>query len=187
MRFGKIESTIVTLCSDIFKHAFVRRCSPSTKQEKSEPVSTWRRVRIFRFQMSEERNNRNRQQKSGRASEFQTLCRFILEQDTGLEPAAYCLGSSRSTGWANPASYSISLAKVSGFVNCFLIHFFFIGKSSGSCQSAGISRRTNDCMWSQTGHVRNAENHLAVNPNHFAAGVLFWTSAAFLCLQKMLY
>nr|DAY19812.1 MAG TPA: hypothetical protein [Bacteriophage sp.] len=31
--------------------------------------------------------------KSGRASEIQTLCRFILEQDTGLEPAAYCLGS----------------------------------------------------------------------------------------------
>ena len=49
-------------------------------------------------QMSEECNNRNRQQKSGRASEIQTLCRFILEQDTGLEPAAYCLGSSRSTG-----------------------------------------------------------------------------------------
>ena len=23
---------------------------------------------------------------------------FFLEQDTGLEPAAYCLGSSRSTG-----------------------------------------------------------------------------------------
>ena len=36
--------------------------------------------------------------KNGRASEIQTLCRFILEQDTGLEPAAYCLGSSRSTG-----------------------------------------------------------------------------------------
>ena len=36
--------------------------------------------------------------KSGRVSEIQTFCRFILEQDTGLEPAAYCLGSSRSTG-----------------------------------------------------------------------------------------
>ena len=31
--------------------------------------------------------------KNGRASETQTLCRFILEQDTGLEPAAYCLGT----------------------------------------------------------------------------------------------
>ena len=27
-----------------------------------------------------------------------TFHRCILEQDTGLEPAAYCLGSSRSTG-----------------------------------------------------------------------------------------
>ena len=47
MRFGKIESTIVTLCSDIFKHAFVRRCSPSTTQEKSEPLSVGKKVRIF--------------------------------------------------------------------------------------------------------------------------------------------
>ena len=31
--------------------------------------------------------------KNGKASEIQTLCRFILEQDTGLKPAAYCLGS----------------------------------------------------------------------------------------------
>ncbi len=36
--------------------------------------------------------------KSGRVSKIQTFYRFILEQDTGLEPAAYCLGSSRSTG-----------------------------------------------------------------------------------------
>lgn len=41
MRFGKIESTIVTLCSDIFKHAFVRRCSPSTKCESGEPPTIY--------------------------------------------------------------------------------------------------------------------------------------------------
>ena len=29
---------------------------------------------------------------------YHTLERYFLEQDTGLEPAAYCLGSSRSTG-----------------------------------------------------------------------------------------
>ena len=29
---------------------------------------------------------------------YYTLERYFLEQDTGLEPAAYCLGSSRSTG-----------------------------------------------------------------------------------------
>ena len=49
MRFGKIESTIVTLCSDIFKHAFVRRCSPSTTQEKSEPLSIGKRFGFFRL------------------------------------------------------------------------------------------------------------------------------------------
>nr|DAG28886.1 MAG TPA: hypothetical protein [Caudoviricetes sp.] len=35
------------------------------------------------------------EKKSGGISEIQTFCRFILEQDTGLEPAAYCLGSKK--------------------------------------------------------------------------------------------
>jgi len=41
MHFGKIESTIVTLCSDIFKHAFVRRCSPSTNKKAPGFVEIW--------------------------------------------------------------------------------------------------------------------------------------------------
>ena len=49
MRFGKIESTIVTLCSDIFKHAFVRRCSPSTTREPDEPSVLHQREEPHRF------------------------------------------------------------------------------------------------------------------------------------------
>ena len=44
---------------------------------------------VFRFESK---------RKAAEFLENETFCRFILEQDTGLEPAAYCLGSSRSTG-----------------------------------------------------------------------------------------
>ena len=36
--------------------------------------------------------------KNGGTCQNNTFHRSLLEQDTGLEPAAYCLGSSRSTG-----------------------------------------------------------------------------------------
>lgn len=36
--------------------------------------------------------------KAVKRTNFERFTAYILEQDTGLEPAAYCLGSSRSTG-----------------------------------------------------------------------------------------
>lgn len=60
---------------------------------------------LFHYLLDYERETQNftsffemDKQKSGETNEFQTFHRYILEQDTGLEPAAYCLGSSRSTG-----------------------------------------------------------------------------------------
>ena len=50
-------------------------------------------VHIFTLFFPELKNKKQRQ-----SHQIDAFYRCFMEQDTGLEPAAYCLGSSRSTG-----------------------------------------------------------------------------------------